>query len=137
MEMNPNQMQSMLDSAVEKNVPQQPQQPVQPMQNEEPSLELQLRAQELITQARTIQVITGVDVLAVYNTDVEVRTRILNGTMDFIDVWKTMKVNAAPPAPVRSVGGGTGAMNISAMNDAQFTKLNQMLSRGAKVDMRY
>ena len=33
--------------------------------------------------------------------------------------------------------GGVGAMNIGGMNDQQFEKLNEMLKRGAKVDMRY
>ena len=133
METNQTQMQNMLNTAVQENAAQ-PQQPVQP---EEPTIELQLRAQELITQARTIQAVTGVDVLSVYNTDAEVRTRVLNGEMDFIDVWKTMKVQSAPPAPVRSANGGVGAMNINAMNESQFTKLNEMLSKGVKVDMRY
>lgn len=134
METNQTQMQNMLNTAVQENASEQIQQP-EPAQ--EPSLELQLRAQELITQARTIQAVTGVDVLSVYNTDVEVRTRVLNGEMDFIDVWKSMKIQSAPPAPVRSANGGVGAMNIGAMNENQFSKLNEMLSKGVKVDMRY
>ena len=96
-----------------------------------------LRAQELITQARTIWAIAQVDVLAIYNTDVEIRNRVLSGAMDFIDVYKAVKPAQTPPAPVRSVGGAAGGMNIGAMNEQQFTKLNEMLSRGAKVDMRY
>lgn len=138
METNQTQMQNMLNTAVQENAavqPQQPQQTQQPAQQEE-QLALQLRAQELIAQAHTIQAITGVDVLAVYNTDAEVRTRVLNGEMDFIDLWKSMKVPSTPPAPVRSANGGVGAMNINAMNESQFDKLNEMLSRGVKVDMR-
>ena len=134
METTQTQMQNMLNTAVQENASEQIQQP-EPAQ--EPSLELQLRAQELITQARTIQAVTGVDVLSVYNTDIEVRTRVLNGEMDFIDVWKSMKIQSAPPAPVRSANGGVGAMNIGAMNENQFSKLNEMLSKGVKVDMRY
>lgn len=135
METNQNQMNAIISAAAQEAAQQQPAQPVQ--QPEEPSMDLQLRAQELITQARTIWAIAQVDVLAVYNTDVEIRSRILGGTMDFIDVYKMMKPVHTPPAPVRSANGASGAMNIGAMNEQQFTKLNEMLSKGAKVDMRY
>ena len=135
METNQNQMNAIISAAAQEAAQQQPAQPVQ--QPEEPSMDLQLRAQELITQARTIWAIAQVDVLAVYNTDVEIRSRILNGSMDFIDVYKMMKPAQTPPAPVRSANGASGAMNIGAMNEQQFTKLNEMLSKGAKVDMRY
>ena len=81
--------------------------------------------------------IAQVDVLAIYNTDVEIRNRVLSGAMDFIDVYKAVKPAQTPPAPVRSANGAASGMNISAMNEQQFTKLNEMLSRGAKVDMRY
>lgn len=133
MELNQTQMHSMLNTAAQEAALQQ--EPAQTSQ--EPSIELQLRAQELITQARTIWAVANADVFAVYNTDAEIRSRILNGEMDFIDVYKTLKPVSAPPVPVRSANGGVGAMNIGAMNEAQFDKLNQMLSRGAKVDMRY
>jgi len=135
METNQNQMNAIISAAAQEAAHQQPAQPVQ--QPEEPSMDLQLRAQELITQARTIWAIAQVDVLAVYNTDVEIRSRILGGTMDFIDVYKMMKPVQTPPAPVRSANGASGAMNIGAMNEQQFTKLNEMLNKGAKVDMRY
>ena len=134
METNQNQMQNMLDTAAAQPTEPQPAQPVS--QPEENATELQLRAQELITQARTIQEIARVDVLAVYNTDPEIRTRILKGEWDFIDVYKMLKPVSVPPAPVRSANGGVGAMNIAAMNGTQFDKLNEMLSRGVKVDMR-
>ena len=133
METNQVQMQNMLASAAPQPAEMQPAMP-QPEQN---ATELQLRAQELITQARTIWAIAHVDVMALYNTDVEVRARVLKGEWDFIDVYKAMKPVSAPPAPVRSANGGVGGMNISGMNGSQFDKLNEMLSRGMKVDMRY
>ena len=132
METNQVQMHNMLAAAAPQ---QQEMQPVTP-QTEENATELQLRAQELITQARTIWAIAHVDVMALYNTDVEVRARVLKGEWDFIDVYKAMKPVAAPPAPVRSANGGVGGMNISGMSGNQFDKLNEMLSRGMKVDMR-
>ena len=128
---NPN-MQTLLDEAAQ----QQP--AVEPApQTEQEDLPLKLRAQELITQARTILALTRMDVLKLYNTDMEVRSRILSGEWDFIDVWKHMNVPAQPTVPVRSANGGVGSVNIGAMNEQQFTKLNEMLSKGAKVDMRY
>ena len=134
MELNQTQMNTMITAAAQEAA-------VQPVpeaaENQQPSVELQLRAMELITQARTILAVAHADVFALYNTDAEIRTRVLNGEMDFIDVYKTLKPVSAPPAPVRSANGGVGAMNIGAMNEKQFDKLNQMLSRGAKVDMRY
>lgn len=136
--METNTVEVMLDTAAQQ-APAQPQpQPQQaPETTPEQEMQLKLRAQELITQARTIQAVVNVDVLNVYNTDVDVRSRILSGQMDFIDVWRQMKPAATPPAPMHSANGSVGTVNIGAMNDDQFARLNEMLSRGAKVDMRY
>lgn len=122
------QIQTMLDSAAQEAAIQRP----QPQPDD---TELRLRAKELITQARTIQEITRVDVFSVYNTDVEVRSRILSGEMDFIDLYRQMKPAHQPPAPVRSANGGMGSVNISGMNDDQFARLNDLLSKGGKVSM--
>ena len=127
-------METMLDNEAQKHIPVQ--QPA-PVQQPEENLPLKLRAQELITQARTIQAVAQADVMALYNTDTEVRARILRGEWDFIDVWKQMQPAQMPPVPVRTANGGVGTMNIGGMNDQQFEKLNEMLKRGAKVDMRY
>ncbi len=127
-------METMLDNEAQKHIPVQ--QPA-PVQQPEENMQLKLRAQELITQARTIQAIAQADVMALYNTDPEVRARILHGEWDFIDVWKQMKPVQTPPVPVRTANGGVGTMNIGGMNDQQFEKLNEMLKRGAKVDMRF
>ena len=126
-------MQTIIDAAAQETAVNQPETPVQP----EGDLTLRLRAQELITQARTILEIARVDVFAVYNTDVDVRAKILSGQMDFIDLFKQMKPMIQPPAPMRTANGGVGTVNITGMNDQQFEKLNQMLSRGGKIDMRY
>ena len=127
-------METMLDTEAQKHLPVQ--QPA-PIQQPEENMQLKLRAQELITQARTIWAVTQTDVMTLYNTDPEVRARILHGEWDFIEVWKQMKPVQTPPVPVRTANGGVGAMNIGGMNDQQFVKLNEMLKRGAKVDMRY
>ena len=81
-------METMLDNEAQKHIPVQ--QPA-PIQQPEENLPLKLRAQELITQARTIQAVAQADVMALYNTDPEVRARILRGEWDFIDVWKQMQ----------------------------------------------
>ena len=134
MENNTQTMETMLDTEAQKHAPIQ--QPVPTRQNDE-NIALKMRAQELITQARTIRAVTQTDVMALYNTDPEVRARILHGEWDFIDVWKQLKPVQTPPVPVRSANGGVGAMNIGGMNEQQFDKLNEMLKRGAKVDMRF
>ena len=97
--------------------------------------ETTLRAQELVTQAKTIREVSGVDVMAIYSTDVEVRGRVLSGEWDFVDVWKHSSRQPQPPARVRSANGGVGSVRITAMDSDQFSKLNQLLSRGGKVDM--
>ena len=125
-------METMLDTEAQKHA-----QTPAPVQQSAENMELKLRAQELITQARTIQTVAQTNVMALYNTDPEVRARILNGEWDFIDVWKQMQPAQTPPVPVRTANGGAGAMSIGSMNDQQFEKLNEMLMRGAKVDMRY
>ena len=128
-------MAAILDQAAHQAQPEPQPQP-QAAQTDEASFALKLRAQELMAQARAIRATTNVDVLALYNTDVEIRARILTGEWDFIDVWNLLRPAAQPPAHVRSANGGAGTVNIGSMNETQFEKLNQMLSRGAKVDMR-
>ena len=133
METNTATMETMLAPAVQQENPQ----PVQPAAEQAASLALKLRAQELITQARTIWAVANQDVMALYNTDPEIRARILKGEWDFIDVWKQLQPAQVPPVPARSANGGAGVMNIGGMNEQQFDKLNEMLKRGVKVDMRY
>ena len=128
METNTATVETMLDTAAQT-------QPAVQLPAED--ITLKLRAQELIAQARTIQAVAQTDVMALYNTDPEIRARILRGEWDFIDVWKNLQPAQLPPVPVRTANGGAGAMNIGGMNDQQFSKLNEMLKRGAKVDMRY
>lgn len=139
--METNAIATMLDQAAKQPQPAaEPEQQAQPAAEAQPQtddMQLKLRAQELIAQAMTIRAVVNVDVLAVYNTDAEARARILSGEWDFIDLYKAMKPAPTPPAPVRSANGGAGTLNVNGMNDQQFHKLNEMLSRGAKVDMRY
>ena len=99
--------------------------------------EAQQRARDLYTQSQAIKRATGVDVMAIYNTDPEIRNRVLNGEMDFADVYETVKQPAPPPSPVRSSNGaGTRNVSIGKMSDAEFDRLNAMMAKGAKIDVR-
>ena len=99
----------------------------------------QTRAAELVAQADTILQSTGVDVMALYNTDLEVRQKVLNGEWSFVDVYKNTKKPEVPavPTPMRSANGmGIGALDIRKMNSEQLAKLNAMLESGVKIDAR-
>ncbi len=103
---------------------------------EKPSISpVEMRAQALVVQARTIQRLTGVDVMSLYNADVEVRNHVLSGAWDFVDVYKSMNLSPAPPAPVRTANGGVGTLNVNAMTQSQFVKLNELLKMGGTVAM--
>lgn len=98
------------------------------------------RAAELVAQADTIRESTGVDVMALYNTDSAIRQKVLSGEWSFVDVFKNTRQAEAPvraPAPIRSAnGGGVGEINIRTMSSEQFKKLNEALAKGYKIDMR-
>lgn len=101
--------------------------------NEDPVI--QARADLLAKQADKIKANRGLDVMAVFNDDPDVKQRILSGEWDFYDVADAMKKN--PPAPMRSPNGiGVNAMSIQNMTDEQFKKLQANLANGRKYDMR-
>lgn len=106
--------------------------------NPEPDNASQRRAQMLVTQAENLKAVTGVDVMALYNSDPDVHEKILSGEWDFTDVLKQHNGAArSVPAPVRSANGlAMGSMSISDMTDEQFDRLNDYLARGGKVDAR-
>ena len=94
--------------------------------------EVHQRGVELFQQAQAIKAVTGVDVMAVYNNDPNVKQKILDGDWDFKDVYEASK--GSVPAPVRgSNRGSLGVTDFTKMSDAQFAKLEEALSRGAKI----
>lgn len=94
--------------------------------------EVHQRGVELFQQAQTIKAVTGVDVMAMYNSNPDVKQKVLNGDWDFHDVYEASKNTA--PAPVRGANRGSlGATDFTKMSDAQFAKLEEALSRGAKI----
>ena len=104
--------------------------------------DIQQRANELYAQAKTLQKVSGVDVLGVYRANPEYMERVNSGEWDMADVLKaSQQTGAAPsltaPAPVRSPNGnGIGSVNFRNMTAEQFNKVNEALSRGGKIDMR-
>lgn len=104
---------------------------------------VQQRANMLVAQADNIKQATGVDVMALYNTDPDVRSRILSGEWDFTNVLTMAQVQTttdpaptAPPAPVRSANGlGMGGASFRRMSSEQFAKVNEMLESGVKLNM--
>ena len=99
---------------------------------------LRMKAQALLSQAEAIRAVSGVDVMALSDTDVDVRGRVLSGEWDFVDVWREAGMRPAPPAPVRAPnGGGMGGMDIGRMDSRQFEKLDTVLRQGGTLDMRW
>lgn len=98
---------------------------------------IQQRAQTLIAQADRLSRVSGVDLMGLYNTDPNVRQKIVSGEWDFIDALESVKAAPVAPAPVRSHNGlGMGGMNFRSMTDDQFAKVNEMLDGGKTIDMR-
>ena len=59
-----------------------------------------------------------------------------NQEWDFVDVYKSMNLSPTPPAPVRSANGvELGQLNVNAMTESQFVKLNDLLKMGGTIAM--
>jgi hypothetical protein len=96
------------------------------------------RIKMLRHQADTIKEKTGVDVLAAYNADEEIRKKIYSGDMDFYDVadyLKEKKPSKRPPSPMRSPNGasGTNPNAIDSMSDEQFARMEKRIAEGARI----
>jgi len=127
--------------------PSQPQQPRDesgrflPKQDNTPDAASQQRAVELVAQADVLKRVSGVDVMAIYNTDPNARQKVLSGEWDFADVLQNHPVQQPAaqqtPTPIRGSSGiGIGTTSVSTMSDASFKKMNELLSRGKVIDMR-
>lgn len=107
-------------------------QPQEEAEEEDPYLSA--KADFLAKQAEKIKANRGLDVMAVFNSDPDIKQRVLSGDMDFYDVAETMK---RPLSPVRNPNGGnTNVMSIQGMSDEQFARLQKNLSGGKRYDMR-
>lgn len=101
--------------------------------------ETQQRANELFAQAQTLLEATGVDVLGLYNSDPEIKQKVISGEWDFKDVYRHSQNMGGQraPSPVRSPNRvGLGGYNIRGMNSTDFAKLDALLENGGRIDMR-
>lgn len=110
-------------------------------QQAEPDVETKARARFLAAQADKIKSSKGLDVAALFQTDPEVKEKVLSGEWDFYDVAEAMnQPRRRVPSPVRSsnsaMGDTAGAGVIANMSDAQFDRLLRNLGEGKVYDMR-
>ena len=110
-------------------------------QQTEPDAETKARARILAAQADKIKSSKGLDVAALYQTDPEVKEKVLSGEWDFYDVAEAMsQPRRRVPSPVRSsnsaMGAAADAGAIANMSDAQFDRLLKNLGEGKVYDMR-
>jgi len=94
-------------------------------------------------QADTLKEKRGVDVIAEYQNNEEIRNKIINGEMDFYDVAEYMEQNRGkrkPPAPTRSPNGASGTNKpnaIDSMSDEQFDRMERNIKeKGARYTLR-
>ena len=110
-------------------------------QQMEPDAETKARARILAAQADKIKSSKGLDVAALFQTDPEVKEKVLSGEWDFYDVAEAMsQPRRRVPSPVRSsnsaLGAAADAGAIANMSDAQFDRLLKNLGEGKVYDMR-
>lgn len=100
---------------------------------------IQVRANELFEQARTLQKFSGVDVLSVYRSNPEYVERVNSGEWDMTDVLTAFNQSGQRnvPTPVRNAHtGGISPVNFRSMSSEQFEKLNKALETGGKYSIK-
>lgn len=101
---------------------------------------VEMDALRLMTQAETIQKLTGTDVLKLFNEQEEIKQRVLSREWDMVDVYRNA-VQQQPeepsvPAVVRSAGPAPETHpQVAQMTDAQFEQLNRSLAKGHVVKL--
>lgn len=98
------------------------------------------RINMLAHQAAKIKDSRGIDVMKEFNTNPEVKQRIISGEADFYDIVEEMsKAPKKPPAPMRSPNGASGTNQpnaIESMSKEQFARLEKRISEGARYNLR-
>lgn len=130
-------MKAGLPGAVQQPVQQQQQAP----QQQQVDPRVQARGEMLAAQAAKIKSRNGVDVMAEFNSNNEVRQKILSGEWDFYDVVDAMgnpQQRQSSPQVVRTPGGQglSGKFSVADMSDAQFEQLQRNLRAGRTYDAR-
>ena len=96
----------------------------------------------LAHQADTIKERRGVDVVAEFENDEDIRQLVVSGEWDFYDVADYLEEQQSQkrrtPAPMRSPNGASGSAksSIAAMSDEQFARLEKKISSGARYSVR-
>ena len=100
------------------------------------------RIEMLRHQADRIKGSGGPDVIAEFNSNAEIRQKIISGEMDFYDVADYLKQKPSkrrPPSPMRSPNGASGnnPNAIDSMSDEQFDRMERNIKeKGARYSLR-
>ena len=120
------------------NLPAKEEQPREPngqyAPKEDPATNARIKM--LRHQADKIKGNNGPDVINEFQTNPEIKEKVISGEMDFYDVAEYMKApKRRPPSPVRSSNGasGTNPNAIESMSDEQFRRLEQRIKEGARI----
>lgn len=105
-----------------------------PIQSEAKTVEA--RAQELYSQAVSVQEETGVDVLQIYNDSPAIQKKVAAGKLDFNDIAELYGGNKTPPV-VRSANiNAGGVVDFGKISNKQFASINEQLKQGKVIDLR-
>ena len=109
-----------------------------PKQTEDPGTSA--RIDMLQHQAGKIKEQRGIDVIAEFQKNEEVKKKVVSGEWDFYDVAEHMgQPKKKTPAPMRSPNGANGYQQLNAidtMSDEQFEKLEKKVSGGARISLK-
>ena len=98
------------------------------------SSETRVRADLLAQQATKIKSSRGLDVMQTFNSDTEVRQKVISGEWDFYDVADHMTGSQRNvPSPIRTpngAGASAAAVSIDNMSEAQFDRMCQNIRLG-------
>ena len=91
-------------------------------------------------QADMIKAKTGMDVIAEFENNKEIKDAVISGKMDFYEVAEQMKAQQQtrrPPAPMRSPNGASGQNKnaITSMSDEQFERMERKIKEGARYSL--
>ena len=100
-------------------------------------VEIQQRAATLLTQADTIQAVSGVDVYGLYKSNPEYADKVNSGEWDMKDILSAHNAaHTAVPSVIRTPNGSAPNSSFRNMSDDQFAKINAMLAEGKIIDAR-
>ena len=94
----------------------------------------------LAHQADRIKASRGIDVMAEFNSNEEIKQKVISGQMDFYEVAEQLAAQPRrkPPAPTRSPNGASGKNPnaIDSMSDEQFDRMERKIKEGARYTLR-